>query len=196
MPYHEFQAMLGLLARVVCDARTGGLMLLLLIAAVCDYRTHRIPNVLTACGALFGVIYTTVVPPFIHGTALFSLLGLLVGVLMFLPVYLLRAMGGGDVKLLAMIGTFLGPVETFYAAIASMIVGGFLSILWVLVRGRMLQMLQNIAGLFQLTLLSAFAGSPPSLRIAPEASVGKLPYGVAIAIGTIGYLFLHQLGLL
>ena len=44
MPYQEFEAMLGLLARLVFDARTGGLMLLLVIAAVCDYRTHRIPN--------------------------------------------------------------------------------------------------------------------------------------------------------
>jgi|SoiMethySBSTD1v2_1073268.scaffolds.fasta_scaffold241938_4 prepilin peptidase CpaA len=196
MSYPEFQAMLALLARVVLDARTGGLMLLLVIAAVCDYRTHRIPNRLVLSGAVFGLIYTTVVPPMVHGTVLFPLSGLLVGLLLFLPLYILRAMGAGDVKLLAMIGTFLGPVETLYAALASMIVGGFLSVLWVLARGRMLLMLQNLAAFLQVGLLGALSGSPSGLRIAPEASAGKLPYGIAIAIGTIGYLFLHQLGLL
>jgi prepilin peptidase CpaA len=196
MPYQEVEAMLGLLARLVFDARTGGLMLLLVIAAVCDYRTQRIPNALIACGAIFGVIYTTVVPPVVHGTALFPLSGLLMGLLLFLPLYLLRAMGAGDVKLLAMIGTFLGPLETFYAALASMIVGGVLSILWVLVRGRMLRLLQNLVAFFQFGLLSAVAGSPSGLRITPDASAGKLPYGVAISIGTIGYLNVHQLGLL
>ena len=38
--------------------------------------------------------------------------------------------------------------------------------------------------------------SAPDLRITSGASAGKLPYGVAIAIGTTGYLVLHQLGFL
>jgi prepilin peptidase CpaA len=196
MSYQEFGAMLGLLIRLVLDARTGGLMLLLVIAAVCDYRTYRIPNRLVACGAVFGVIYTTVMPPVLHGTALFPLSGVVVGLLLFLPLYLLRAMGAGDVKLLAMIGTFLGPLETFYAALASMIVGGILSILWVLAHGRTLHMLQNLAAFFQVGLLGVLAGSPSGLRIAPDVSAGRLPYGVAISSGTIGYLIVHQLGLL
>lgn len=196
MPYQEFEAVLGLLARLVFDARTGGLMLLLVIAAICDYRTRRIPNRLVLGGALFGAIYTTLVPPVISGTVLFPLSGLLVGLLLFLPLYLVRAMGAGDVKLLAMIGTFLGPIETFYAALASMIVGGVLSVMLVLARGRMLHMLQNVGSLFHFGLLGVASGSTSGPRIAPEASAGKLPYGVAIAIGTIGYLVSNQLHLL
>jgi prepilin peptidase CpaA len=195
MPYQELQAMLGLLGRIMFDARTGGLMLLLVIAAVCDCRTHRIPNWLILCGAVFGLIYTTMVPPFAHGTALFPLSGLVVGLLLFLPLYLLRAMGAGDVKLLAMIGTFLGPLETLYVALTIIIAGGVVSIVWVLVRGRMFRMLQNLAPFFQLAVLGPRAGSPSGFRIAPEASAGRLPYALAIAFGTIAYLIGHQLAL-
>jgi len=188
--------MLDLLAMLFFDGRTGILMLLLTGAAVCDYRTHRIPNWLVLSGALFGVIYNTALPPSPHGNIFFPLAGIGLGLLLFLPLYLIRAMGAGDVKLLAMVGAFLGPGETFHAALASMVVGGVLSILFVLVRGTALQMLRNLASLFRLGFLGALGGSAPSLRITAGASAGKLPYGVAITIGTIGYLVLHQLGFL
>ncbi len=196
MPYPEFKAMLDLLAMLFFDWRTGMLILLLTGAAVCDYRTHRIPNWLVLSGALFGVIYNTALPPSPHDNILFPLAGLGLGLLLFLPLYLMRAMGAGDVKLLAMVGALLGPGEAFHAALASVVVGSVLSILFVLVRGTARRMYYNLVSLFQLALLGALAGSAPSLRITAGASAGKLPYGVAIAIGTIGYLILHQLGFL
>jgi len=194
--YSEFKAVLDLLAMLFLDGRMGILMLLLTGAAVCDYRTHRIPNWLVLSGVLFGVIYNTVLPPSPHGNILFPLAGLGLGLVLFLPLYLVRAMGAGDVKLLAMVGTFLGAGETFHAALASLIAGGVLAILFVLVRGTALRMFHNLASLFQLGFLGASAGFTPSLRITAGASAGKLPYGVAIAIGTIGYLVFHQLGFL
>ena len=186
--------MLDLLAMLFFDGRTGILMLLLIGAAICDYRTRRIPNWLVSSGALFGVVYNTALPPLPQSNILFPLAGLGLGLLLFLPLYLIRAMGAGDVKLLGMVGSFLGPSETFRAALASMIVGGVLAILLVLVRGTALRMFHNLLSLFHAGVLGASAGSAPSLRIAAGASAGKLPYGVAIAIGTIGYLVLHQLG--
>ena len=102
-------------------------------------------------------------------------------------------MGAGDVKLLAMIGAFLGPTETFYAALATMVVGGVLALLAVLARGSTLAMFKNIASMFQLGAVSIASGSAPSMQIAPSVTAGKVPYAVAIAIGTIGYMVLHQL---
>jgi prepilin peptidase CpaA len=196
MPYPEFEAMLELLALLFWDGRTGILMLLLTGAAVCDYRTHRIPNWLVLSGAIFGVIYNTALPPFPHSGVLFPLTGLGLGLLLFLPLYFVRAMGAGDVKLLAMVGAFLGPAETFHAALATMIAGGGLAILFVLTRGTALSMCRNLVSFCQLAFLSAVSRSTPSLRMTAGPSAGRLPYGVAIAIGTMGYLVLRQLGLL
>jgi len=193
MPYQELEALLDSLARLLLDGRTASLMVLLMAAAICDMRTHRIPNRLVLCGGLWGVVCTTLWPPVYHGTILFPLAGLAVGLLLFFPLYLLRAMGAGDVKLLAMVGTFLGPLDTFYAALASIIAGGMLSIVWVLWHGKTLRLLQNLTALLPLEL-GAVGGSSSGLRIEPSASAGKLPYGVAIAVGTISCLVFHQLG--
>lgn len=194
MAHTEFRSMLDLLAMLVPDWRAGILMLLLAGAAISDYRSRRIPNWLVLSGITFGVIYNTVLPPSSHDNILFPLAGIGLGLLLFLPLYLASAIGAGDVKLVAMVGAFLGPGETFHAALASMIVGGVLGVLVVLVRGTAPRMFRNLASLFQMGFLDAVGGSAPSLRINDSASAGKLPYGVAIAIGTIGYLVLHQLG--
>lgn len=190
----EFKALLDLLGWLFFDWRTGIVILLLLVAALIDVRTRRIPNWLVAFGALYGVIYNTTLPPTPHDNILFPLMGLALGLMLFLPLYLLRVMGAGDVKLLGMVGAFLGPGDTFYAALATMIVGGALAILFVLAKGKLRLMFRNLASVFQLGYLNVASGSAPNLQVAAQTSVGKLPYAVAIAIGTIGYLILHQLG--
>ena len=188
--------MLELLAWLFFDWRTGILMLLLTVAAISDYRSQRIPNWLVLAGALFAVMYNTALPPTPHDNILFPLAGLGLGLLLFLPLYLVRAMGAGDVKLLAMAGAFLGPGDTLYAALATMIAGGVLAVVFVLMRGTALRMLHNLVALFHFGFVSAAGSFKPNLQITVGASAGKLPYGVAIAIGTIGYLVLHQLGFL
>ena len=196
MSSQEFQAVLDLLASLAFDRRTGVLGALLIGAAISDCRTHRIPNRLVLFGLLFGAICTTLWPPFLHGSFLFPLAGMGVGLLLFLPLYLLRAMGAGDVKLLAMVGAFLGPAETFYAALATMIVGGVMAIVFVLAKGTALRMVRNMTSIVQVGLLSVAGGMKPDLQVEPQVSAGRLPYGVAIAGGTIGYLVTHQLGFL
>lgn len=190
----EFQAMLDLLAMLVFDWRAGMLMLLLIWAAISDVQSHRIPNWLILFGLLFGVSYNTVFPLSPHNTILWPLAGLGLGLLLFLPLYLLRVMGAGDVKLAAVIGAILGPGDTFYAMLATMIVGGVLAIGYVLAKGTAAKMMRNLAALFQLGFLSVIGGTKPQPQIAGGSSAGKLPYGVSMAIGTIGYLVLRQLG--
>lgn len=190
----EFQAMLDLLTMLVFDWRIGVLLLLLIWAAISDVRSHRIPNWLVLLGVLFGVFYNTAVPASPHNTIWWPLAGLGLGLLLFLPLYLLRVMGAGDVKLVAMVGAFLGPGDTFYAMLASMIAGGALAIGYVLAKGTATKMLRNLISLFQLGFLSLAGGSKPQLRIAGDSSAGTMPYGVSIAIGTIGYLVLRQFG--
>lgn len=181
---------------LVLDWRTGILFGLLLTAAIIDYRSHRIPNWLVLSGALFGVIYNIAVPPFPHTSWLWPLQGLGLGFVVFLPLYLLGVMGAGDVKLMAMVGAIVGPIDMVWVLLYSMIVGGVLSIMLVLAHGTATRMWRNLSTLFKLSFLNMLSGVRPDLHIDSRLSAGKLPYGVAIAIGTIGYLTLHQLGFL
>src|SRR4051794_29272710 len=124
----EFHSVIELLAMLIVEPRTGVLLgvllFLLVIASVSDCRTHKIPNWLTVIGAAFGLVYNTAVPSSPYAGFLWSLEGLALGLLIMLPFYVLRAMGAGDVKLMAMVGAFLGVPDTFYAVLFTFIAGG------------------------------------------------------------------------
>ena len=81
---------------------------LLGVAVVSDLRSHRIPNLLVLLGLVLGLVGQTWAAGFIglgH-----SLLGMLIGFGIFLPMYAVGGMAAGDVKLMAMAGAFLPPM--------------------------------------------------------------------------------------
>ncbi|HKF65628.1 MAG TPA: prepilin peptidase, partial [Vicinamibacterales bacterium] len=77
------------------------------IAAVVDIRTRRVPNWLTFGAAAFGIAMATVGVDGVGVAGAFE--GLLVGLLLMLPGHVIGKTGAGDVKLLAALGTLLGP---------------------------------------------------------------------------------------
>lgn len=86
---------------------------LALSAAWIDLTTHRIPNALFVLGSVAG-LGLAVWSGGIDG-GLLSLAGFFTGLGLLLPSYLLRMTGGGDVKLVAAIGSLLGPRLVLYA---------------------------------------------------------------------------------
>jgi prepilin peptidase CpaA len=192
----EFNAVLELLALLVLDWRNGVLIVLLVTAALFDYRTHRIPNWLVLSGALFGLGYNMVFPPTIHAGLLWPLAGLAVGFFVFLPLYMLGTMGAGDVKLMAMVGAFIGPYDMVWTLIYTLIAGGILSIVYVLATGTAGRLFRNVRDIFLLNFLNLMSHTAPDLRMDEHGSAGKMPYGIAIACGTLGYLILHPFGFL
>ena len=167
------------------------LVILLLAAASQDWRCRRIPNGLVFGGAALGLLMQAASA----GAAglLSGLEGMLAGLVLLLPFYLLRVMGAGDVKLMAMTGSFLALPLTMYAVLATLITGGLLAFAWALGKGVLRQVAWNIGLTLQGALLSVASAERPSLAIAPSQSVGRLPYGLAIAGGTIACLVLHHL---
>jgi prepilin peptidase CpaA len=190
----EFYSLLQLLALLVTDPRTGVLFALLIVASVSDYRTYKIPNWLTLSGVAFGLAYNTAVPLSPHAGFLWAFGGLVLGFLVMLPLYALRAMGAGDVKLMAMVGAFLGVSDAFHAVIFVFIAGGIAALAFALFNKALGRMVGNIKNVVQSMMLSVIVGIRPDAQIEPGKSVGKLPYGVSISIGTIGYVVAKQLG--
>ena len=192
----ELMAVLELLEMLMLSPRTGLLMALLLVAAISDARTGRIPNWLVFGGALYALTYNAFFPVYPRDIGiLFALGGLSVGLVAFLPAYLFRVLGAGDVKLMAMVGAFIGTWATVEAVLATLIAGGVLAIALALFSGRLVPMLRNVSMVFRGTLLT-FGTGVGGLTIQGGSSAGRMPYGVAIAAGTIGYLILEQLGLI
>jgi len=194
---NEFGAALDLLAMLMLSPCTGVLFALLIAAAVSDSKSGRIPNWLVFGGALYAVVYNGFFPLYPADIGiLFALGGLAVGLTAFLPAYVFRIIGAGDVKLVAMVGAFLGPWSTVGAVLSMLIAGGVLAVGYALCAGRLGRMLQNLAIIFRGTVLPLSTTGTVGTVTADGLSAGRMPYGVAIAVGTIGYLMFSQLGLM
>lgn len=177
---------------------TGLLLALLLAAAWHDVRSYRIPNKLVFGGTVIAIVFNAVAPPGVGGLGVLdSLAGLAVGLIALLPLYLLRIMGAGDVKLMAMTGAFLGAGGAAAALMCVLLSGGVLALGVALYQGNLLKLLQKLQVMVYIT--SAYGSMPDSsiregLSVHPTESIGKLPYGVAIAVGTAIYLAISHWG--
>src|SRR6185503_3388038 len=97
-----------------------------LTACVTDLRSRRIPNVLTFGAAGAGLIYAGVTGGW-SGVGAASL-GWFIGAMAFIVPFALGGLGGGDVKLLAAIGAWLGPAGAFWVALYTGVAGGVMAL--------------------------------------------------------------------
>ena len=182
---NELDAFLALAAMLVTDPRTVVLFVLLAAAAVIDVRRQRIPNRLTLAGLAFGLGYSAAVPFWGDHGVLWALAGAGVGFGALFPLWLLRLTGAGDVKLMAMAGSLLGLHAIPLALVGAFAAGGVCAILYALRHGNLRTMLGNVVRLLHLGGIAIAAGVPVRAATTGWGSVGKLPYAVPIALGTI-----------
>ena len=103
------------------------LFIFLVIAFIIDVRHHKLPNWLTAGGMVVGILFH-LISNGIDGL-IFSFLGLLVAGGIFLLLYVFKAIGAGDVKLFAAIGSLVGIQLVLYMMMYSIIFGGLIGII-------------------------------------------------------------------
>ena len=171
------------------------LSLLLAGAVWQDVRSRRIPNVLVLVGLVLAFALQAVLPegeglflaPFGSIGLLWSLAGVATGLALLLPMYALRALGAGDVKLLAMIGAFVGPGAVIGIAACTLLAGGMLALVVSLYLGTLKRMLGNSMHLVTHSVFGALNGQSAAIE-APAAPSVKLPYAIAIAAGAAPYL--------
>lgn len=187
--------------RRLMTPRIAGLLAMLPLAVLMlcmvweDVRHQKIPNRFVYWGAGLGVLLNTFLP---EGMGFLSQVpgglgfinaveGWAIGLAALLPMYLLRAMGAGDVKMMAMVGAFLGLEDEIGAVLCTFLAGGALSLGVAWKNGVLHRMLQNTRLIVYSSMVKVARGSAPLLDDAP-ATAGKFPYAVAIAVGTLGYL--------
>jgi prepilin peptidase CpaA len=149
------------------------LLVLVLIAGVTDIKTRRIPNWLVLAGLCIGI-------------ALNSGAGLAFAV--YFVFYLLRAMGAGDVKLMAAIGALAGPKSWLLIFFFTAIAGGVVALVLLIAKGRFKRTLLNVGiMLHQLSRLQAPYQATEELDVRSGKAL-RLPHGATIALGTMAYM--------
>jgi prepilin peptidase CpaA len=147
-----------------------------------DARTRRIPNYLTLGATLAGLGFQLGA----HGWPGLGqgLLGFCVGFALMIGFYLKGGMGAGDVKALAALGTWLGPLPTLYLFIYMGLSGVPLIIIFLWRRGELKARARQWWALLVNRFLLRSQPSSPSPAPAPAKSEG-LPYAVALALGMV-----------
>jgi prepilin peptidase CpaA len=151
------------------------------IGAVTDVRGKRIPNWLTYGGLVTALAVRSAVLgwPGLRG----GLVGVLVGGGIFYLFFLLGGMGGGDVKLMAAVGAWAGTVQALAILIAAAIAGGILAVCYIVFYRQVLRTFLNTVELIRHHLSSGLQPHPVfNIR---EPSSMRVPYGLAIAMGTL-----------
>ena len=148
---------------------------MVLIAAVTDLKRREIPNWLTLGGIAAGVALNA----WVAGLAGLKTAGAGLGLaaLIFVPLFVMRWLGGGDVKLMGAIGALAGAQYMVVIFVFDAILGGAVALVLVIVRGRLLRTLRNIPRMFRLKRES-------ELEAGGEKSMG-LPRAVTIAAATL-----------
>jgi prepilin peptidase CpaA len=152
------------------------------VAGGWDWSTRRIPNWLTVPAFFTGLFVRTWLSGW-RGTAS-SLEGAGVALILLLPLVLMRGLGAGDWKLMGAVGAFLGPVMTLFVLLSSILISGLMAVVSMVRAHKVVSTFRNMV-----ILLRGFLAF--GVRKHPEISLDnpgllKLPFGVAVAIGTLG----------
>ena len=152
---------------------------ILLVAAVWDIRFKRIPNWLTFPSMIVAVSYYVTVGG-LEGL-LFSLQGAAVGMAILIIPYFMRGMGAGDVKLVGVVGAFLGVGKVILALLWTALVGGLYAIVLLIYCVYLKRTPRpHLSAAYP---YKVFEDVLP--RSDATAKRPSLCYGVAIAIGTV-----------
>lgn len=172
-------------------------MLLLLalvgVSAYTDLKDRRIPNSITVPFAIAGLVVNTAFD--FPGGIKTGLLGFGFGFLVFLLPFIMGAMGGGDVKLMAAIGAITNMNAMIYITVITTLVGGVLIIIVRLKQRMMWDTFKRMGRLilfYFYSLIYMFVKHPHILMLREDNRLDMtddridfIPYGVAIAGGTI-----------
>jgi prepilin peptidase CpaA len=162
----------------------------LLLAAIYDHRFQRIPNLVTYPTMVIGLAHHCLTNG-LDGFLL-SAGGLALGIGIFILPYLMGGMGAGDAKLMGAVGSILGPRGVFIAFLFTSLVGGIYALILLLIKLEYGKDCIRRWGTVLKTFI--FTGQFVSIPAKKNKDGPKLHYGIAIALGTMSYVFFELLG--
>lgn len=154
--------------------------LVVMSAMFFDFKCRRIPNKIVLPAILLGIVVNT-----IHSgvNGLFTAtVGFMVGGCFLSVFYLMGGMGAGDVKLMAAVGAFLGMEKIIIVLFLTALVGALMAFYTIITHFLQKPILDKL-----------FHQDSLSMNVTPHAVnplKKSIPYGVAIAMGTLGTLLL------
>ena len=167
----------------------------LCLASIYDVRTRRIPNWLVTGLAILGLTFSALTaPPPSHWTGglWMGFKGLLMGLAIWFPSWMVRMLGAGDVKFFAAASAWLGARGAFVGSVLAAIAGGVLALLWMVryrgLRGSLLTFWTAL--IHPKSLLQPVRADATTLHASYAPAI---PYTIALAFGAAVVSWIHRL---
>lgn len=158
--------------------------LIMVSAMLTDTVDRRIPNTLTYAGLALGLALRVPLGPL---EMLLGIAGALIAFGLSLPLFALGGIGGGDVKLLTVVGAFMGPFGLMTSLVLAGALGAVVAGLWATAAGVLLPALLRTRDMAHYLLSFGRRGVLPQPH--GQATL-HVPYGIAIAGGALIAWFL------
>lgn len=181
--------------------------LAMIVAAVIDGWKLKVPNWLTfplvISGWLLGLAHNFDLLPESTGIGSIgaSLAGTALGFALLFPVYAIGGMGAGDVKMQMGFGAWIGAFYgfgsedrpgamgiIFWAFCLAVIIGGFLALLMILIRGQYRRNWSNTREIVGDLFTASSVGEMSERAGKRKPRMHLLPYGIPLCIGFVSYL--------
>lgn len=158
-----------------------GAVLVASLGAITDVRSARLPNRLT---------YSALIVALVLRTAMMGWTGMKSGAIgigiaggLFCVLYAIGAMGGGDMKMMAAVGAWVGSAHILTVLIAIALAGGVLALVSMIFNKNLIETVRNTVRLVLYRFTSGLQPHPDMNVQAPGSR--RVPFGVAIAMGTL-----------
>jgi prepilin peptidase CpaA len=161
------------------------LMIILIPAALVDYKERRIPNALSMSGWLLGPALNFAISG-VPGLKA-SLLGFIILFALTFPFWLLGWMGAGDVKLMGTVGALIGNEHIWFVLLCIVIAGLIHAMLILIRRGLLNSSFQRYCAMIGISMVSQ---RPTFIESDTGEQKETMPYAVPIAFGTLIALLL------
>jgi len=157
----------------------------LIVAAVIDGFELRVPNLITYPFIVSGWAYSLYA--FGWEGLLWSLAATALGMSVLLLFYAIGGMGAGDVKLMAGVGAWISFSNTYYCILGFAIVGALMAIGMILLSGKWKHHYHQFWVIFHEITVIRDPEKLSEIAAQRKPTMMLLPYGIPIAIATIGY---------
>jgi prepilin peptidase CpaA len=161
-----------------------------LLAGAYDARYRKIPNWLSLSGLILGLGVNVVLSGWTGLGA--ATLGFGLAMLIYMPLYLIRGMGAGDVKLMAAVGAIVGPHDWLGIFIATALVGGVVSLAAIAIKKRTHQTLLGLATILSELLQFRRPAKADACLDIRNPNALCMPHALNIAAGCIAFLYLSR----
>lgn len=158
-----------------------------LTGGVHDLLTKRIPNWITFPGLCLGIAAQAWVLGW-SGVG-DGLLGVTLGLALYVPVYAIGYMGAGDVKLLMAAGAWLGWMSCLRVAAGAVVLGALYAFVEITFRGRLVAVARNTYSFLRALFVPGLVAE--KLRLDESR---KFAFGICIAAAVAGLVVLDRAG--